>query len=188
MENIKPGQYVEVTYDLFVGKENELMERATEEVPLRFVFGLDQMLASFEAQLNGLEVGDKFDFVIPCADAYGERDEDHVLELEKKMFEVDGKFDEEIIFPGNTVPMMDANGNRLNGSVLEVKEDIVVMDFNHPLAGEDLHFVGVVKMVRPATEEELRPTHSCGCGCDSCGGCGESHDHECGGCGDGCCH
>ena len=56
------------------------------------------------------------------------------------MFIVDGKFDEEMIFPGNTVPMMDASGNRLNGSVLEVKENVVVMDFNHPLAGEDLHF------------------------------------------------
>ena len=39
-----------------------------------------------------------------------------------------------MIYEGNTVPMMDSNGNRLNGSVLEVKEDIVVMDFNHPLA------------------------------------------------------
>ena len=192
METIKPGQYVEVTYDLFVGKENELMESATAEAPLRFVFGTDQMLPSFEAKLNGLEVGDKFDFVIPCADAYGEYDDDHVLELDKKMFEVEGKFDEEMIYPGNTVPMMDANGNRLNGSVVEVKENIVVMDFNHPLAGEDLHFVGEVKTVRPATPEELHPAHSCGCGCcgdegeHGCGGCGGDDSHH--GCGGGCCH
>lgn len=77
--------------------------------------------------------------MIPCNEAYGERNEEHVLELSKDMFIVDGKFDEEMIFPGNTVPMMDSNGSRLNGSVLEVKDDIVVMDFNHPLAGEDLH-------------------------------------------------
>ena len=49
-----------------------------------------------------------------------------------------------MIKEGNTVPMMDSNGNRMNGSVLEVKDDIVVMDFNHPLAGETLHFSGEV--------------------------------------------
>ena len=52
MEIIKPGQFVEATYDLFVGAENELMERATKELPLRFVFGADQMLPSFEAKLK----------------------------------------------------------------------------------------------------------------------------------------
>ncbi len=186
METIKPGQFVELTYKLYVGPEDELMEETSEDSPLRFVCGVEQMLPSFEAKIMDLKVGDTFDFVIPCNDAYGERDEEHVLELDKKMFEVDGKFDDECIFPGNTVPMMDANGNRFNGSVLEVKENIVVMDFNHPLAGEDLHFVGTVKTVRPATPEELNPVHSCGCGCDSCGGgCGD-HGHD--GCEGGCCH
>ena len=182
MEIIKPGQFVEATYDLFVGAENELMERAPKELPLRFVFGVDQMLPSFEAKLKGLKAGDKFEFVIPCNDAYGERDEEHVLELNKDMFIVDGKFDEEMIFPGNTVPMMDASGNRLNGSVLEVKENVVVMDFNHPLAGEDLHFVGEIVTVRPATPEELHPScGGCGGGCN----CGDEHHNDCGG---GCCH
>ena len=82
METIKPGQFVELTYDLFVGPENELMERATPEAPLRFVFGTEQMLPSFETKIKDLKVGDTFYFVIPCKDAYGERDEDHVLELE----------------------------------------------------------------------------------------------------------
>ena len=104
METIKPGQFVELTYDLFVGSENELMESATAEAPFQFVFGVDQMLPSFESHIKDLKVGDTFDFVIPCNDAYGERDEEHVLELDKKMFEVDGKFDDEYIFPGNTVP------------------------------------------------------------------------------------
>ena len=132
MEIIKPGQYVEATYDLYVGENNEqeLMEKATKENPLKFVFGTDQMLPAFEEKLKGLKAGDKFDFIIPCNDAYGEYDKDHVLELGKEIFEVNGVFDKDMIYEGNTVPMMDSNGNRLNGSVLEVKEDIVVMDFN----------------------------------------------------------
>ena len=60
-----------------------------------------------------------------------------------------------MIKEGNTVPMMDSNGNRMNGSVLEVKEDVVVMDFNHPLAGETLHFNGEVIDVHEPTAEEI---------------------------------
>ena len=143
---ITANKYVAVTYDLNVGEgeERELMERATTEVPLKFIFGTGAMLPAFEDALKGLEVGDKFSFSIVPADAYGEYVDEHVLELPKNIFEVDGKFDAEMIKEGNTVPMMDSNGNRMNGSVLEVKEDIVVMDFNHPLAGETLHFDGEV--------------------------------------------
>ena len=185
METIKPGKFVEVAYDLFVGEEGkqELMEKATAKEPLRFVFGLGQMLESFEKQLATLQPGDTFDFTIPSQDAYGEYDDDHVIELPKSTFLVNGKFDTEMIYPGNVIPMMDSNGNRLNGSVVEIKDDIVVMDFNHPLAGEDLHFVGSVLLVRDATPEEITP-HSCG-GCGSGCNCGE--DHDCGsGCGGGC--
>ena len=63
METIKPGQFVELTYDLFVGPENELMERATPEAPLRFVFGTEQMLPSFETKIKDLKVGDTFDLL-----------------------------------------------------------------------------------------------------------------------------
>ena len=131
---ITANKFVAVTYDLNVGEgeERELMEKAVAEAPLKFIFGTGAMLPAFEDALKGLEVGDKFDFSIAPADAYGEYVEDHVLDLPKNIFEVEGKFDSEIIKEGNTVPMMDSNGNRLNGSVLEVKDDVVVMDFNHP--------------------------------------------------------
>jgi FKBP-type peptidyl-prolyl cis-trans isomerase SlyD len=55
--------------------------------------------------------------------------------------------------------MMDQNGNKLNGVVLELSENEVKMDFNHPLAGENLHFKGQVEEIRPATEEELSHEH-----------------------------
>ena len=121
---ITANKFVAVTYDLNVGEgeERELMEKAVAEAPLKFIFGTGAMLPAFEDALKGLEVGDKFDFSIAPADAYGEYVEDHVLDLPKNIFEVEGKFDSEIIKEGNTVPMMDSNGNRLNGSVLEVKE------------------------------------------------------------------
>ena len=157
---ITANKFVAVTYDLNVGEgeERELMERATSEVPLKFVFGTGAMLPAFEDALKGLEVGDKFNFSIAPADAYGEYVEEHVLDLPKNIFEVDGKFDSEMIKEGNTVPMMDSNGNRMNGSVLEVKEDVVVMDFNHPLAGETLHFSGEVIDVHDRQLKKSQPS------------------------------
>lgn len=118
------------------------------------------------------------------------------------MFEIDGRFDSKVISPGNIVPLMDSDGRRLNGTVVEVKNDIVVMDMNHPLAGNDLTFVGVVIENREATPEEIQGMINmmsgggCACGCDSCGdGCGDdgcgmedcSTEGCCGnGCGDSC--
>lgn len=202
---IKTGKFVAATYDLFVGGESEtpeLMEKATTEAPLTFISGTGQMLEAFEDNLAGLKVGSKFDFVIPAENAYGEYDDEHVMDLPRNMFEVDGVFDEKVIFAGNVIPMMDNMGNRMNASVVEVKEDVIVLDFNHPLAGETLHFVGEVLEVRDATEVELAAlTSGGGCGSGGCGSCGsggcgteeDEHEHEHahagGGCGSGCgCH
>ena len=181
---ISKNKFVAVTYDLNVGEgsERELMERATKE------------------NLSGLAGGDTFDFSLTPEQAYGERNEDHVMELPKHIFEIDGKFDSEHIKEGETVPMMSSDGNRMNGSVLEVKDDIVVMDFNHPLAGEMLHFSGEVIDVHDPTEEEITELNrlmsggcggccdcgddACGCGDDACGG----HEHGNGDCCGGGCH
>ncbi len=184
---IAENKYVEVIYDLNVGEgeERELMEKATIENPLKFIFGTGMMLPAFESALFGLEKGVKFDFTISPADAYGDYNEEHVLDLPKNIFEVDGAFDTEMVKEGNTLPMMSADGTRVMGSVLEVKDDVVVMDFNHPLAGETLHFVGEVIEVHDASADEIAaltaPASGCGCGCDSCGeGCADNTHNSCG--------
>lgn len=175
--------FVALTYDLYVGEENEkeLMEQATEEQPLTFYTGLGMMLDKFEAEIAPLKVGDSFDFVIPVDDAYGEYEDEKIIELPKNIFEVDGAIDEEMIAEGNMVPLVNSEGNRINASIVSVGEDIVTVDINHPLAGEDLHFIGKVIEMREATEEELKAVFSSGCGCGS-GGC-DSGDCGSGGCG-----
>lgn len=195
---ISSNKFVSVTYDLHVGEgdERELMESATPEHPLQFIFGMGAMLPAFETELSGLGVGDRFDFSIDAENGYGEFIEDNVVDLPKNMFEVEGKFDDEFVKEGNTIPMMDSNGQRINGSVLEVKDEVVVMDFNHPLAGETLHFSGVVADVHEATAEEIAALNTlmsggCGGGCGS-GDCGSGDCGDCGcdsneaTCGDGC--
>ena len=170
---------VSLSYDLTVINEDgekELMERATKTNPLKFLFGMGMMLEAFENNVEGLNTGDKFSFILDPEEAYGEYIEANVVELPKKLFEVDGKFDSERVAEGQTLPMMDAQGNRMMGSVLEIKTNVVVMDFNHPLAGETLHFDGEVIDVHEPSEEEmnaLTQEGGCGGGCDdgSCSGC-----------------
>lgn len=198
---IATNKFISVSYDLNVGEgdERELMERATSETPLTFIFGTGSMLEAFEKNLEGLSQGDSFDFILAPDQAYGEYDEEHVVDLPRNIFEVDGKLDENVVFEGNTIPMMDSNGNRLQGSVVEVKDDIVTMDFNHPLAGETLNFAGSILEVREASAEEIAELFAPqggGCGCGSCGcddededGCGCGSSNSEGGCGSGCgCH
>ena len=178
---ISDEKMVSLSYDLTVTDENgesELMERATKQSPLTFMFGMGMMLDSFEKNIEGLKTGDKFSFVLTPEEAYGEYFEAHILELPKKLFEVDGKFDEERVSEGQTLPMMDASGNRMMGSVLEVQSDVVVMDFNHPLAGETLHFDGEVIDVHEPTEEEINALSQE----DDCCGCNNSEKDGCGGC------
>lgn len=198
---ISENKYITLSYDLNVGEGDnlELMEQATAEQPMEFIFGANMMLDAFEKQIEGLEQGDEFNFHLTPDQAYGEYDDAQIIELPKKIFEIEGKIDNEILFEGNVVPMMDSSGNRLMGSVVEIGEDIVTMDFNHPLAGENMYFTGKVLGVRDASTEEIAALFSgggCGCGSCDCGskgsgaegegscGCGSSNG---GGCGSGGC-
>lgn len=195
---ISTHKFVSLTYDLNVGGEGEeleLMERATVEQPLEFVFGTGSMLEAFEAQLENLSEGDIFNFDLSPDQAYGEYDDEYLVDLPRSMFEQDGKLNTEVVFEGNVLPMMDTNGNRLNGSVVSIGDETIKMDFNHPLAGETLHFSGKIQVVREATPEEIAAlTASGGCGCGSGCGCGDQSDgcgcggHESSGCGCGCGH
>ena len=184
MKENKDYRTIAVAYELYVELDGEqtVVEECTKEKPFRFVTGTGFTFDAFEAQLLPLAAGDSFDFVIKAEEANGARDEEYVFDVDKKIFCVDGEFPHDEVYPGNIVPLLDADGNRLQATVVAVKRDKVTIDLNHPLAGRDLHFVGTVVETRPATDEEVRSATSgccggCGGGCESKGECG-----ECGGC------
>ncbi|MDR0987991.1 MAG: FKBP-type peptidyl-prolyl cis-trans isomerase [Prevotellaceae bacterium] len=195
------NKYISVAYKLYAIDEDgrDFTEEATAEKPFEFISGLGMTLEAFEEQVKDLDEGAAFDFTLNRAEAYGDYDDEHVVELPKHIFEVDGKFDAERIVEGNVIPLMTADGQRISGSVEAVKDNVVVMDLNHPLAGCDLNFVGSVVASRPATNEELAEVArmmsggcGCGCGCDH-EGCDHDHDgcgcdQPAGGCGCGGCH
>jgi FKBP-type peptidyl-prolyl cis-trans isomerase SlyD len=164
---ISENKVAVVNYHLTASKNGgaeELVEQTTPEHPFAFIYGVSSLLPDFEKALAGKQSGDKFDFHVKANEAYGNEEADYVINIDRQAFMVDGKFDEERVFIGNDIQMHDAEGNQLIGRVLEIEEAHVRMDFNHPLAGQDLHFVGEVIEVRDATEEELDHGHVHGAG------------------------
>ena len=202
------SKYITVAYKLYVSDDedikDDLVEECNAEHPFMFISGLSSVLPAFEKQILPLSAGDKFDFVIPCAEAYGDFEDQLMFDVPKSTFEIDGKFDTEHIFEGNVIPLQAEDGQRFNGIVIEIKDDAVTIDLNHPRAGQDLHFVGSVVAHRDATDDEVTGMvrmlsgEGCGCGChcggddcecghDDCGcghddcDCGhEGHEHNCG--------
>ena len=145
MKQVERTSLVEVAYTLRAdGPKGEELETCTEEAPFVFRMGGEEALEAFEQRLLGKKAGEPFSFVIACEDAYGDETEEAIVALPKKTFMVDGKIDEEVMKPGEVVPPEDDEGNELIGVVVELEGDVVHVDFNHPLAGLDLHFEGVI--------------------------------------------
>ena len=189
---ISDDKVVSLSYELKVNEE--IVDNAVAEHPLVFIYGHGQLLPLFEEKVKGLKVGDAFEFKVSCEEGYGQVNEMAVVELPKDIFVIDGEIPSDLLEVGKSLPMRDNEGNALNGMIVDIKDDVVVMDFNHPLAGQDLFFKGNVVDVRDATAEELSIGHthgnsSCGDGCsDGCGdGCGDNQiDKEESSCGCGC--
>ena len=186
---IEKNTVVALSYTLYKDNENgEVLEVCKAEKPLEFLFGAGMLLPKFEDNIAGLEVGDDFDFALTPSEAYGERTDEAIVEVPIQVFSIDGAVQKDLLYPGNTIPMRDAQGHPLNGVVVRVEEDSVVMDFNNPLAGVDLFFSGKIESVREATEEELAHGLHRGCGGCHCGGESSCNSGDCGSdCGDGGC-
>lgn len=186
---ITKDKVVSLVYELRLdSKEGEVIEALNQNNPLTFLFGTGNLLPSFEQNIDGLAVGDSFDFNLNAKDAYGEVNESAIVDVPLSAFTHNGEVDEDLLRIGSTIPMRDNAGNRLNGIVKEVGKESVTMDFNHPLAGNQLFFKGQVTDIREATEEEMAHGHihaGGGCGCDS--GCGCGDEEMASGCGSGSC-
>ena len=154
---IQKKSVVTLTYDLYTKKNGEevFVEKTTEENPLVFLYGTGLMLPKFEENLTGLAPGDNYDFELSAADAYGEKDEESIADLSFDMFaEMD-------IYPevDAILPLQDDEGNQYRARVIEITGEAVIVDLNHPMAGQDLHFKGVILGVREATLEEIVHGH-----------------------------
>ena len=157
MDKINFGKYVELAYEILVvdNQGEAQVFKFDREQPDCFVFGQDlSMIEGFARHIEGLEQGSAFDFTLAPAEAFGERNDDMILELEKSIFNVDGEFDSEKVYEGAWVPMQTDEGYRINGLVTKITDDNVTLDFNHQLAGETVRYRGEVILV-PAEVQDF---------------------------------
>jgi FKBP-type peptidyl-prolyl cis-trans isomerase SlyD len=162
---IEKNKAVFVHYTLTEGTaEGQLVETTENREPLGFIFGLGMMIPEFERNLSGLKAGDAYAFGIAAKDGYGTYDEGAVVEVPRSIFEENGTVPEGLLEVGNMLPLMDQEGNHLEGMVAWVGLEKVKIDFNHPMAGVDLFFKGHIHEVRDADPTELAHGHLHGAG------------------------
>lgn len=188
-ENYRIG--VEYKLYTFNTAAEELEEETQPGQPFRFLSGLSMVLDDFEQNVCSLNIGDTFDFTVPTERAYGEYDQRGLVELDKEMFTIDGKFDSANVAEGRIIQLQNAEGRQFPGLVTKVAEKVHI-DLNHPLAGKNLHFIGKVVEKEVASPHEIQAMIAhlsgggCGCG-GNCGGCekeGSCGSNDC--CGGGC--
>ena len=187
---IEKNKVVVITYDLEV--EGRIVDSANADNPLDYIQGMHMLIPRFEAELEGLEEGSPFAFTIQPEEGYGAYDEKRRVVLPKSAFTIQGEVREDLMQVGRILPMVGGDGSVVNATVVEVKEEGVTMDFNHPMAGKVLDFKGKVLSARDATEKELteglhgeflppEEEHHCCHGGHGKGHC-RHHDHEDGEC------
>ncbi|RLD81443.1 MAG: peptidylprolyl isomerase [Bacteroidetes bacterium] len=151
---------VSMTYTLTENDEKgNMVQEVEKDKPFVFLYGSGFLLPKFEENILGMEASTNYSFPLTSDIAYGPKRDDALMELDKKIFEIEGKIDENILFVGNDIPMQNDNGQTIMGKVLEISDEKVKMDFNHPLAGIDLFFKGEIVDVREATAEEIEHGH-----------------------------
>ncbi len=145
---------VSLAYALLLS-DGEAIERTEEEDALQFIQGHGQIIPGLEDALYGMVVGEEKAVIVEPTEAYGEYDEDNMQVMPRSSFPPD--LDLEI---GTGLRLRDRDSDEVyTVYVAEVNGDDVVLDFNHPLAGETLHFQVKVTGLRPATAEELAHGH-----------------------------
>jgi len=164
---IAPNAVVSLTYRLSIPDEDgepETIEVVDSDDPLTFIQGLSGLPEGFEAKLIGLGTGDPFEFELTPEEGYGHRDEEAIVELPIDVFKVEGAVPANLLEVGNFLPMTNEDGHRLQGRILDVKDELVLMDFNPPLADKLMQFSGQILSVRPATPSEIDHGHVHGAG------------------------
>jgi FKBP-type peptidyl-prolyl cis-trans isomerase SlyD len=149
---IQPNTHVTLDYELR-DDEGDLLDasQGDDGEPIRYVHGYGMLVPGLEAALAGLRAGDQREVVVPAEAGYGEYDEELVLEIDRGDFP-----DPKGVKVGDEFVAESPDGDEVAMSVLEVKDDVVVVDANHPLAGMTLRYQVKVVDVRPATDDEIQ--------------------------------
>ena len=145
---------VSLEYTLRLEGDDEIFDTSTGQEPLEFIQGRGHIIPGLEQALYGMAVGQKKQLVIQPEDGYGELDPDAFERIPRNAFPDDMELE-----IGMELELQDDDGEAFDAYVAELSADSVMLDFNHPLAGETLYFDVEVVGIRPATAEELEHDH-----------------------------
>jgi len=134
MNKAKKGDHVKVHYK---GKltSGEQFDSSEGREPLAFTVGAGQMIKGFDDAIPGMEPGEKKTITIAPEDAYGEKNKEAIIEFPKSNIPEDMKLE-----AGMKLQLQNQAGQPIPVTVTEIREDVVVLDANHELAGKELIF------------------------------------------------
>ena len=134
MQQVKSGDKIKVHYH---GRltNGETFDKSEGREPLEFEVGSGMVIKGFDDGVTGMAVGDKKTINIPFAEAYGPKNPEMIIDMPKDRFPKDMEIE-----VGMPLSMSDGQGQQFQVVVAEVQEEMVILDANHPLAGEDLVF------------------------------------------------
>ena len=151
-DSVQTNVVVSMEYTLRV--DDEEIDSSKGQEPLQFLAGHGNIISGLEREMIGMKVGESKDVVIQPADAYGEFDEEAFMAVPRGAFPSDIPVEE-----GAELTVKDDAGNSRYARIDAVEGDNVTLNFNHPLAGDELHFNVKVVALREPTEEELEHGH-----------------------------
>lgn len=149
---VENGQVVSMEYTLKV--DGEILDSSSEAGPLQFLVGHDNIIPGLEKEMLGMKIGESKEVIVSPADGYGEFDESAFVDVSRSEFPEDMKIEQ-----GIELHVTDQEGNHQMAHVDSLSEDNVRLDFNHPLAGAELHFSVKVVGLREPSPEELDHGH-----------------------------
>lgn len=150
---LQPNQVVTIHFTL-KDEDGEIIDSSIDGAPFAFLSGNDNILPQPETEIGTMLIGSKKTTVLSPEDAYGEYNEEAVQTINRSEFP-----GEAVVEEGQTYHTSDPDGNQVPFIITEINGDEIVLDFNHPLAGETLSFNIELLNIREATPEEISHGH-----------------------------
>ncbi len=152
MDTVDNDLVVAIDYSLRV--DGEVIDSSDENEPLEYLQGYQNIIPGLEKEMLGMKIGDSKDVVVSPAEGYGETDPEALMDVPKN------QFPEHIpVEIGTELQVENEEGEPVYARIDAVENNIVTLNFNHPLAGKELHFSVTVLALREPTEEELEHGH-----------------------------
>jgi FKBP-type peptidyl-prolyl cis-trans isomerase SlyD len=151
-DSVQNDVVVSMEYTLHV--DGEQIDSSEGQDPLQFLAGYGNIISGLEREMMGMKVGDSKEVVVQPAEAYGEFDEEAFLDVPRDQFPRDMPLEE-----GLELTVRDDAGQSRYARVDTIEGENVTLNFNHPLAGDELHFNVKVVALREPTAEELEHGH-----------------------------